>query len=51
MSIEQHTNGPRQAQRKEQQIRDFAHIVNMALMVEIMGEVKEPASLEEVLAI
>ena len=50
VSIEQHANGPRRSRRIEKQRRAYANIVNMALMAEIMAEVKKPTSVEEALA-
>lgn len=49
-SNEQNADGPRRSQRIEEQRRASAHIVNMALMAEIMGEVKEPTNVKEALA-
>ena len=43
-------DGPRRSKRIEEQRHTAGHIVNMALMVEIMAETKEPVSLEEALA-
>ena len=48
-SHEQNVDGPRRSQRIEEHRRASTHILNIALMVEIMAEVKEPVSMEEVL--
>eukprot|EP00249_Psilotum_nudum_P004748 c18249_g1_i1 orf=2-607(-) len=43
-------DGPRRSRRIEEQRRASSNIVNMALMAEIMEEVREPSSLQEALA-
>ena len=42
-------DGPRRSRRIEEQRRASEHIVNMALMAEIMGSIKEPTSATEAL--
>ncbi|KAI5084683.1 hypothetical protein GOP47_0000852 [Adiantum capillus-veneris] len=42
--------GLRRSKRIEEQRRPSEHIANMALMTEIVGSVKEPASVDEAMA-
>ena len=46
---EQNANGPMRSQRIEEKRRAFTHIINIALMIEIMVKVKQPTSVEEAL--
>ena len=43
-------DGPRRSKRIEEQRQAVGHIVNMALMAEIMGSIKEPTIVAEALA-
>lgn len=47
---ERAADGVRRSRRIEEQQRASQHIVNMALMAQILGSIKEPTSLEEALA-